>query len=216
MNFISSDRASFEEITKGVALEDLSGDLEYMRARDKTEKSLEAYKFFVNSLYVAVTRAVQRLYLIESDTGHPLVRMLKIQDTDNGITEDVKQSSIEEWQAEARRLELQGRQEQADEIRRDILKTKPVPWDVFTPERVRELIARACDKKEVSQKPKKALFEYGLYYDEPRLIELLSVQGFDRRNRFVSCRIIRDCPLTDLYMTGKVEYHNQVSAEVYR
>jgi hypothetical protein len=180
VNFISSDRTSFEEITKGVNMEDLSGDLEYMRARDKTDKSLEAYKFFVNSLYVAVTRAEQRLYLIESDTGHPLVRMLEIQDACNGVTVDVKQSSIEEWQAEARRLELQGRQEQADEIRRNILKTQPVPWDVYTPERVRELIARACDKKEISQKPKKALFEYSLYYDEPRLIKLLSVQGFDR------------------------------------
>lgn len=180
VNFISSDRASFEEITNGVAPEDLSGDLEYMRARNKTDKSLEAYKFFVNSLYVAVTRAVQRLYLIESDTSHPLVRMLEIQDADNGVNVDVKQSSIEEWQAEARRLELQGRQEQADEIRRDILKTQPVPWDILTTERVRELIARACDKKEISQKPRKALFEYGLYYDEPRLIELLSAQDFDR------------------------------------
>lgn len=177
VNFISSDRASFEEITNGVAPEDLSGDLEYMRARDKTDKSLEAYKFFVNSLYVAVTRAVQRVYLIENDTGHPLVRMLG---AGNGVAVDVKQSTIEEWQAEARKLELQGRQEQADEIRRDILKTQPVPWDVYTPERVSELIARACDKKDISQKPKKALFEYSLFYNEPRLIELLSAQGFDK------------------------------------
>lgn len=180
VNFISGDRANFEEITKGVNPEDLTGDLEYMRARDKTDKSLEAYKFFVNSLYVAVTRAVQRLYLIENDTGHPLVRMLDMQYAGDSVTLDVKQSTIEEWQAEARKLELQGRQEQADEIRRDILKTQPVPWDVYTPERVRELIARACDNNEISQKPRKALFEYGLYYDEPRLIELLSAQGFDR------------------------------------
>jgi hypothetical protein len=177
-NFISRDRANFEEITRGVNPEDLIGDLEYMRARDKTDKSLEAYKFFINSLYVAVTRAVQRLYLIESDIGHPFVRMLEIQDTGDSVVMDAKQCSIEEWQAEARKLELQGRQEQADEIRRDILKTQPVPWDVHTPERSRTY-RRVCDKK-ISQKPRKALFEYGLYYDEPRLIELLSAQGFDR------------------------------------
>src|SRR4030043_991791 len=111
VNFISSDRASFEEITNGVAPENLSGDLEYMRARDKTDKSLEAYKFFVNSLYVAVTRAVQRLYLIESDIGHPLIEMLGIQNARDQVTVEVKQSSIEEWQAEAHRLGRPGEQE---------------------------------------------------------------------------------------------------------
>ena len=39
------------------------------RARDKTDKSLEVYKFYVNALYVALTRAVRNVYLIESDTG---------------------------------------------------------------------------------------------------------------------------------------------------
>jgi hypothetical protein len=183
VNFISNERASFAEIISGVNQDDLNGDLEYMRARDKTDKSLEVYKFFINSLYVAVTRAVQRLYLIESDIGHPLIEMLGIQNARDQVTVEVKQSSLEEWQAEARRLELQGRQEQADEIRRDILKTQSVPWDVLTPERVIELFARACDSKEISQKPKKALFEYGLFYDEPGLIEALSLHGFDRAKR---------------------------------
>ncbi|MCJ7482120.1 MAG: AAA family ATPase, partial [Thermodesulfovibrionales bacterium] len=79
LNFISNERTSFLEILNGVSREDLSGDLEYMRARDKTDKSLEVYKFFVNSLYVAVTRAVQRIYMIERDTGHPLIGMLGIE-----------------------------------------------------------------------------------------------------------------------------------------
>ncbi len=180
VNFISGERASFQEIIKGVNPEDLEGDLEYMRARDKSDKSLEAYKFFVNSLYVAITRAVQRIYLIESDHGHSLLRMLGLQNARDQIPVEVRQSSREEWQAEARKLELQGRQDQADEIRRDILKTQSVPWDVCTPERVIELIDSVRDKKEISQKPKKALFEYALFYDEPRLIELLSVHGFDK------------------------------------
>jgi hypothetical protein len=179
-NFISNERGSFKEITEGVSENDLTGDLEYRRARDKSDKSLEVYKFFINSLYVAVTRAVQRIYLIESDTNHPLIRMLGIRNARENITVDVKQSTIEEWQAEAHKLELQGRQEQADEIRRDILKTQSVPWDVCTPKRVMELINRAKDPKEVSQKPKKNLFEYGLFYDEPRLINFLSKSGFDR------------------------------------
>lgn len=180
VNFISAERASFKEIIDGVSEEDLTGDLEYRRGRDKTDKSLEVYKFFINSLYVAVTRAVRKLYLIESDTSHPLIGMLGVRDARENVSVDVKQSSLEEWQAEAHKLELQGRQEQADEIRRDILKTQPVPWEVCTPARVLELLARARDPKEVSQKPKKTLFEYGLFCNEPRLIDMLGKHGFDR------------------------------------
>ncbi len=180
VNFISGERASFAEIIEGISGENLAGELEYRRARDKSDKSLEVYKFFINSLYVAVTRAVERLYLIESDTNHPLIGMLGVRNARENVTVDVKQSTIEEWQAEAHRLELQGRQEQADEIRRDILKTQPVPWEVCTPERVMQLIARATDQKEVSQKPRKTLLEYALFYDEPRLIDMLAKSGFDR------------------------------------
>jgi len=185
VNFISNERAVFQEVTNGVSPEDLNGDLEYMRARDKTDKSLEVYKFFVNSLYVAITRAVQTLYLIESDTGHALIRLLGILDAGDTANLEEKQSSLEEWQAEAHRLELQGRQEQADEIRRDILKTQPVPWDVLSTERALELFARACDNREISQKPQKALFEYALFYDDPALVEGLSLHGFERAKQIV-------------------------------
>jgi len=180
VNFISTERVSFREIIDGVSEEDLDGELEYRRGRDKTDKSLEVYKFFINSLYVAVTRAVHKLYLIESDTSHPLIGMLGVKGARDTVTIDEKQSSMEEWQAEAHKLELQGRQEQADEIRRDILKTQPVPWEVCGPAKVQELLARARDPKEVSQKPKKTLFEYGLFYNEPRMIDMLSARGFDR------------------------------------
>ena len=187
VNFISTERASFREIIDGVSEEDLAGELEYRRGRDKTDKSLEVYKFFINSLYVAITRAVRKLYLIESDTSHPLIGMLGVKDARENIAIDEKQSTIEEWQAEAHKLELQGRQEQADEIRRDILKTQPVPWEVCTPARVLELLARARDPKEVSQKPKKTLFEYGLFYNEPRMIDMLGKHSFDRaRQLFIN------------------------------
>ncbi|HWR90424.1 MAG TPA: UvrD-helicase domain-containing protein, partial [Dissulfurispiraceae bacterium] len=188
LNFVSGERANFREIISGVTPDDMKGDLQYMRASDKSDKSLEVYKFFVNSLYVAVTRAVRNLYLIESDTGHPLLDMLGVRNAREQVTVDTKQSSLEEWQSEARKLDLQGRQEQADEIRRDILKTRPVPWDVCTPGHVIELIARAKDARDVSQKPKKTLFEYGLFYDEPALIELLSVHGFDKAKQIYYLR----------------------------
>lgn len=180
VNFISNERGSFEEIIRGIDGGELQEDLEYRRASDKMDKSLEVYKFFINSLYVAVTRAVLKLYLFESDTSHSLIRMLGMQHARETLAVEVKQSSTEEWQAEAHRLELQGRQEQADEIRRDILKTQSVPWEVCTPEKIVKLLARACDPKETSQKPKKTLFEYGLFYDEPMMLRALSHHGFDR------------------------------------
>ena len=53
---------------------------EYRRARDKGDKSLELYKFYVNALYVAMTRAVESLVLVESDTAHPLLGLLGLDD----------------------------------------------------------------------------------------------------------------------------------------
>ncbi len=180
LNFVSGERQSFQEIVRGVSEEDMEGEIRYMRAGDKTDKSLEAYKFFVNSLYVAVTRAVQKLYIIESDTGHPLLQMLGLRNALEQVAVKTEQSTNEEWQAEARRLELQGKQEQADEIRRSILKTQPVPWDVCTPQRVMALASQIRTAKDNPQRPRKTLFEYALFYDAPGIIEFLSAHNFDK------------------------------------
>ncbi|MBI5102126.1 MAG: hypothetical protein HZB33_09875 [Nitrospirae bacterium] len=184
VNFVSNERTSFNEIINGVSPEDLEAERGYMRARDKKDKAHEVYKFFINSLYVAVTRAVQKLYLIESDTDHLLIRMLGVKNAQETVTMEVNQSSMEEWQAEAHRLEQQGRQEQADEIRRDILKVQTVPWDVHAPERIAMLLERACDPKEISQKPRKAVFDYSLFYNDRLLMEALAEHGFEKAKKF--------------------------------
>lgn len=186
LNFVSGERQSFQEIVKGVNEEDMEGDIRYMRASDKTDKSLEVYKFFINSLYVAVTRAIQRLYIIESDAGHPILQMLGLHKAFEQVTMETEQSTNEEWQAEARRLELQGKQEQADEIRRSILKTQPVPWDVLTHKRILELAAQIRTAKDNPQRPRKALFEYALFYDAPVIIEFLSEHNFDKARQIYS------------------------------
>jgi len=178
LNFVSGERQSFQEIIRGVDEEDLEGEIRYMRASDKTDKSLEAYKFFINSLYVAVTRAVKRLYIIESDTEHQILQMIGLHNALDNVSLKVEQSTNEEWQAEARKLELQGKQEQADEIRRSILKTQPVPWDICTPQRVMELVSQIRTAKDNPQRPRKTLFEYALFYDVPKIIEFLSKHDF--------------------------------------
>ena len=72
------------------------------RARDKADKSLEVYKFFVNALYVALTRALRNVYLIESDTQNPLLSLLDLSVAGN-IAINAQQSSLEDWQKEARK-----------------------------------------------------------------------------------------------------------------
>ena len=51
-------------------------------------------------------------------------------------------SSREDWQREAHRLELQGKQEQAEAVRTTILKEIPVSWPVFDEARLRELLVK--------------------------------------------------------------------------
>ena len=53
-----ANRAAYAEVCRDVAPSDLEGEeLDYRRAKDKTDKSLEINKFYVNALYVAMTRA---------------------------------------------------------------------------------------------------------------------------------------------------------------
>lgn len=168
--FISDHRGDYADVCDGVAPADLAGDApEYRRARDKTDKSLEIYKFYVNALYVALTRAVRQVYLIESDTQHPLLRLLGIGLAKQQLQIEARASSLDEWQKEARKLELQGKQEQADAIRQTILKETPVPWPVFDEQRLRETLIKVFGERAPGGKPRQQLQEYATCHDEPQL-----------------------------------------------
>jgi hypothetical protein len=184
--FISDQRAAFAQLAAGVTAEDLtSDDLDYHRTRDKTDKSLEVYKFYVNALYVALTRAIRSVYLIESDTGHELLRQLGLAAARDDVRVNARASSREEWQKEAHRLELQGKQEQAEAVRTTILKETPVPWPVFDEVRLRELIAKVFRDLAPGSKPRQQLFEYATAYDEPMLaVWLLEEAGFELASGF--------------------------------
>ena len=174
--FISDHRSEFNAIVEGVAKTDLTIDtLDYKRARDKSDKSLEIYKFFVNALYVALTRAIKNIYLIESDTAHTLFGLLDLNPGETKI--EAKQSSLEDWQKEAHKLELQGKQEQAEAIRRTILKQVPVPWPVFDESKVRELLIKVFREQNPGNKGKQQLFDYATCYDEPQLAEWLKFEA---------------------------------------
>lgn len=186
--FVSDHRAQFADIVEGVAKADLAVDtLDYRRAKDKSDKSLEVYKFFVNALYVALTRATRNLYVIESDTGHPLFGLLDMAVGD--VRVEAKQSTLEDWQKEARKLELQGKQEQAQAIRRTILRETPVPWPVIDEAKVNELLIKVFREEAPGSKLRKQLYDYATCFDEPVLaVSLAEEAKFDAARNFRQAR----------------------------
>ena len=176
-NFTSAAEERFREITRGVSAEDMRAEeLRYARAREKGDKSLEIYKFHINALYVAITRAVENLYLIEANPGQRLFEVLGLKRWEERLDLAEHGSSLEEWRQEARRLELQGKQEQADAIRTQILKLKDVPWEVLHGETLRALERQAFEHDD--KKAKLLLFEYALVYQDHNRMHALAERGF--------------------------------------
>lgn len=187
--FVSDHRAEFTQIVEGVNKASLGAErLDYRRAKDKSDKSLEVYKFFINALYVALTRAIKNLFVLESDTDHPLFALLDLASAGQ-VKMDVQKSSLEEWQKEARKLELQGKQEQAEAIRRTILKQTAPPWPVFDESRLRETLIKVFREQVPGSKLKQQLYEYATCHDEPELAAWLVREArFDTANSFVQQR----------------------------
>ena len=178
VGFVSGQRAAYAEVCDGVTEQDLQRDeLDYRRARDKSDKSLELYKFYVNALYVAMTRAVQTLTIVESDIGHPLLDLLglKVGQTQVAAT---TASTKEEWAQEARKLELQGKEEQARAIREAFLQRKPVPWTPWSRDLIEELAPKALDRNNPSAKQKQTLLDYALWHGQQLWIEHLARVNF--------------------------------------
>ncbi|MBI5504520.1 MAG: AAA family ATPase [Deltaproteobacteria bacterium] len=175
---VSSQRSVYAEVCEGVSPSDVASEgLEYRRARDKGDKSLELFKFYVNALYVAMTRAVETLTLVESDASHPLFGLLGLE-TGEARTGDVRTSTKEEWAQEARKLELQGKDEQARAIRDTFLQSKPVPWTSWNQSVIEELAAKAFDGKYPGSKPRQTLLDYALWHGQHRWIERLARAEF--------------------------------------
>jgi len=174
--FVSSEEKRFRDIAADLGEADLQGELRYARGRDKGDKSLEIYKFYINALYVAVTRAVKNLYLIEPRPKQHLLALLGLTEVHDGVEDiETQSSSLEEWRHEAHRLELQGKEEQAAEIREQILKQRTPPWTVLRGEALDELEAKALEQGE--KKAGIALMEYALVYRDQRLLNALIQRG---------------------------------------
>ena len=177
-NVISGARAVYAELCLDVAPADLDGDeFDYRRAKDKADKSLELNKFYVNALYVAMTRAMDVLTLVESDVRHPLLRLLDIEEAAKVVTALVQASSKDEWAQEARKLELQGKQEQARAIRETFLVSRPTPWTPWSLAALRELEPKALDTSNPASKIKQTMLDNELWHGLGAFIEKLARQA---------------------------------------
>jgi len=184
-NFISDNAAEFNDICEGVSSEAVHGtEPVYSRGRDKTDKSLDAYKFYINSLYVAITRAVKNVYIVEKTRGHKLISLLGISEEvrDRVIKEDV--SSADDWKREARRLEMMGKAEQAEAIRKNILVTVKPSWEPMTVEKYMGLRENALNPEHFNKKAKDQLFDFALIHNQVLILEKLAGLNYRRAEKY--------------------------------
>ncbi len=163
-NLISANRSSFDVVSEGMDGADLTGELKYSRNKDKSDKSLEIYKFFINSLYVAVTRAVENIYWVESDCSHPMFRLLRLNAVSGKLDITAAASSADEWRKEAAKLAAQGKKEQSARILTDVLKLAPVPWEVIDRDKFYDLVRKAIASDKFNSASKQKLADYSFAY----------------------------------------------------
>ncbi len=185
VNFVSNNSDEFREICSSLSLEKISdGEYSYSRGKDKKDKSLDAYKFYINSLYVAVTRAIRRLYVLEKSDKHNILSLLNLVETKKelNVKEDI--SSLEDWAKEAGKLEKQGKQEQAEDIRKTMLKVEKPDWEPITPDNLGDLKKKALNPDHFNKKAKDKLFAYSLLYNDLDSIEKLSVLKYRKADNY--------------------------------
>ena len=213
-NFVSGEEKAYREIARGVDASLLDVDsLVYARAKSKVDKSLEIYKFYINSFYVAITRAVCNLYIIEDVLSHPLLTLLDLTRFTGELSIDAQQSTQEEWQQEARRLELQGKQEQAQAIRSRILSEKPVPWQSLTTDKWGELRHNAAKN---DKKSRLLAMEYALLHQDIPMLVSLAEADFKPALQILTQPLLEQKAVKTLYKNRFMLYDMKHPAGILR
>ena len=183
--FISAEPAIYAEIARGVEPLDLLGEgLSYRRSRDRSDRSLERFKFYINSLYVAASRAVQSLYWVEQAADHPLLRLLGLQVGQRGVAIPAPRSSQADWARAAEQLEARGKLEQARDIRQTRLGSQDrsaspatLYWEVLDEAAIARLRERAYGPVP-SVKAQRMVFEYAAWHGIFPILQELAGSGF--------------------------------------
>lgn len=181
VNFISNYSREFNEIANGISKKDLDAkEVDYSRGKDKADKSLDALKFYINSLYVGMTRSVKNLYILESAKKHEILSLLDLIETQVQIKIKAEVSSLDDWKEEARKLEMQGKKEQADDIKKNILHIQKPDWEPITNDNLDDLKKKALDPDSYNKKAKDLLFMYALLYNDQESIAGLAQLNYKK------------------------------------
>jgi hypothetical protein len=184
VNFITTNNREFRTISEGIELKDLEHDLEFSRVKDKSNKELEVYKFYINSLYVAFTRAIENLYIIESNKKHKILELLGLVEQQKNVAIEVKQSTEEEWKKEAQRLKKQGKLEQSEAIEQELNKNRPTKI-ILTEEELKALKKEAFDIERFNKKAKDRLFAYAKQDIDRVLLRELGAFKYKKADKFL-------------------------------
>ena len=106
----------------------------------------------------------------------PLLYLIGLTNAQSTLDMVESNSSLDDWRQEAHKLELQGKDEQAERIREEILKQKIPNWQVISGETLEDLKQKALEEN--NKKAKLALFEYGLVYEDRNLLNALIKNNF--------------------------------------
>lgn len=177
-NFISHSTSYFDNICQDIQMADLQKSFEYARNKDKADKSLEVYKFYINALYVGLTRAMRNVYWVEQAHQHQIFQLLGLQQAVEHLDLIQQDSSLQDWQREAKKLELQGKTEQAQRIRQEILKEEVPSWQVLDHNQLKLLEQQALHTPKEDKKARLMLFEYAIVHQHWRYLFELAVKGF--------------------------------------
>ena len=222
-NFVSSAEKSFRDLAEGVDPLDLEKDqLEYSRSKDKSDKSAEGLKFYINGLYVALTRSTQNVYWVEARIKHPFLALLELTNAKSKTSLHEKNSSLDAWQKEALKLEQQGKNEQAEEIRKNILKQHPVPWKIQSLTSLLPIVPLALDPQGHNKKEQRALFEMAYAHSLTWILDRLASAKYAlasnrkdaeivmARNFYAEYSVERRSALRKLVFTHGVQFQNQL------
>ena len=211
-DFISSETKTFLDIVRDIPKTALSNTLQYNRAKDKSDRSLEVYKFYINALYVAITRGIKHIYWVESVKKHPFFDLLDLKLNLTDLAIDKKTSSIQEWQQEAQRLALQGKKEQAEAIQSQFIKKDNINWSVFTKESVLSLMDKVATGK-ASKQEHIDLLEYALIHQKTDLIYALAEHGLKAAHNKKKSLMLIDRKYYDVYRSTNLA---QATAQINR
>ena len=180
-NIVDSAAREFSEVVRGLDRKKMSGKFVYSRARNKSDKSFDRYKFYVNALYVGMTRTLDSLYLVERDPSHSLLRLLELSNADESeLSLEAHTSTAEDWRKEARKLEEHGRSQQAEAILNQFHQPTGTSssGQPLTTERIAEIVNSklnpVANRLEVDSRERQELYRFALLHRHFRLLRLLA------------------------------------------